>query len=117
MYIHHSLDSTTRFGFGSYGELTMKNLGEASKGLKLRLRFPGTPAAGAVACALAAALLGACATAPSEEPVSEKLDPDTATTVKTLNRPIELLSQTGRSKQTDPFAYIAPFETNRMGAR
>jgi hypothetical protein len=95
----------------------MNNPGGASKGLKLRCRFPGTPAAGALSCGIAAALLGACATAPSEGPVSEKLDPDTATTVTTLNRPIELLSNTNRSKQTDPFAYIAPFETNRMGAR
>jgi hypothetical protein len=71
---------------------------------------------GAGLCVAVATLLGACAAAPSE-PVSERLDPDTATTVTTLSRPIELLSQTNRSKQTDPFAYIAPFETNRMGAR
>ncbi|MDB6103501.1 MAG: hypothetical protein JWO52_3500, partial [Gammaproteobacteria bacterium] len=45
----------------------MNNPGNASKSLKL-------------SCGLAAALLGACAAAPSE-PVSEKLDPDTATTV------------------------------------
>jgi hypothetical protein len=95
----------------------MNNLGGASKGLKLGSYplFPGTAAVGALACAVAA-LLGACATAPGES-VSEKLDPDTATTVTTLSRPIELLSQTNRSKQLDPFAYIAPFETNRMGAR
>ena len=62
------------------------------------------------------ALLGGCATLPSE-PVSEKLDPDTATTVTTLSQPIELLSQTNQGKQVDPFAYIAPFETNRMGTR
>jgi len=61
-------------------------------------------------------LAGGCATAPTE-PVSEKLDPDTATTVTILSQPIELLAQAIRSKQTDPFAYIAPFETNRMGAR
>lgn len=64
----------------------------------------------------AVALLGACATVPTE-PVSETLDPDTATTVTTLSRPIELLSQGTRDKQTDPFAYIGPFETNRMGAK
>jgi hypothetical protein len=81
----------------------MNNLGIASRSLET------------LACGLAAALLGACATAPSE-PVSEKLDPDTATTVTILSHPIELLSQ-NRSKQMDPFAYIAPFETNRMGAR
>jgi hypothetical protein len=65
---------------------------------------------------LTLALLSGCAALPGE-PVSEKLDPDTAVTVTTLSQPIELLSQTGHSKQTDPFAYIAPFETNRMGAR
>jgi hypothetical protein len=63
-----------------------------------------------------AGALSACASAPGE-PVSERLDPDTAVTVTTLNRPIELLSQNNRSKQMDPFAYIAPFETNRMGSK
>jgi hypothetical protein len=115
MYIHHSLDCASRFGFEFTGDITMNNVGDASKGLKLRLGFPGTAAAGTVIAGLAAVLLGACAAAPSE-PVSEKLDPDTATTVTTLSHPIELL-QTNRGKQTDPFAYIAPFETNRMGAR
>jgi len=71
---------------------------------------------GATALGLTAAVLCGCATAPSE-PVSEKLDPDTATTITVLSQPIELFSQTSRAKQTDPFAYIAPFETNRMGSR
>lgn len=83
-----------------------------SKGLKLG----NSSCLGIVICGVAGAFLGACAAVPAE-PVSEKLDPDTATTVTILNRPIELLSQTNRSKQTDPFAYIAPFETNRMGTR
>ena len=65
---------------------------------------------------VAALLAGGCATAPPE-PVSEKLDPDTATTVTILSQPIELLAEAHRNKDTDPFAYIAPFETNRMGAR
>jgi hypothetical protein len=73
--------------------------------------------AGATVCGLAAVVLGACAAMPAEEPVSEKLDPDTATTVTVLSQPIELFSQTSRSKQSDPFAYIAPFETNRMGTK
>jgi hypothetical protein len=73
--------------------------------------------AGAAVSGLVAAVLGACAALPPTEPVSEKLDPDTATTVTVLSQPIELFSQTSRGKQNDPFAYIAPFETNRMGAR
>ena len=62
-------------------------------------------------------LVGGCAALPPTEPVAEKLDPDTAVTVTVLSQPIELYSQTSRSKQTDPFAYLAPFETNRMGKR
>jgi hypothetical protein len=73
--------------------------------------------AGAAVFGLAAVVLGGCATMPGEEPFSEKLDPDTATTVTVLSRPIELFSQTGLRKQSDPFAYIAPFETNRMGTK
>jgi len=66
---------------------------------------------------LAVVLVAGCASMPPTEPVAEKLDPDTATTVTVLSQPIELFSQTSRAKQTDPFAYIAPFETNRMGSR
>jgi len=96
--------------------MKMNKPGGGSNSLELGLPvFPGNAAAGALMCGLAA-VLGACASAPGE-PVSEKLDPDTATTVTILSHPIELLSQTNRAKQTDPFAYIAPFETNRMGAR
>jgi hypothetical protein len=62
------------------------------------------------------ACLGACASAPTE-PVSERLDPDTATTLIVLNRPVELLADSNRGAAGDPFAYIAPFETNLMGER
>lgn len=88
------------------------------KGLEVRDGSAGAWRwAGAAVSGLLAAVLGACAAIPNEEPVSEKLDPDTATTVTVLSQPIELFSQTSRSKQSDPFAYIAPFETNRMGAK
>jgi hypothetical protein len=66
---------------------------------------------------LVLALVGGCAALPPAEPVAEKLDPDTAVTVTVLSQPIELYSQSSRTKQTDPFAYIAPFETNRMGSK
>ena len=87
-----------------------------SCGLELSPSGLTAGAVSALLAALLAALLGACASTPTE-PVSEKLDPDTATTVTVLSEPIELFSQTPRSRQTDPFAYIAPFETNRMGTR
>jgi len=73
--------------------------------------------AGAAVLGLAAVVMAGCASMPATEPVAEKLDPDTATTVTVLSNPIELYSQSSRSKQTDPFAYIAPFETNRMGSK
>jgi len=69
------------------------------------------------AAGLVLGLVGGCAALPPAEPVAEKLDPDTAVTVTVLSQPVELYSQTSRSKQTDPFAYIAPFETNRMGKK
>lgn len=72
---------------------------------------------GAAVLGLAAVVMAGCASMPATEPVAEKLDPDTATTVTVLSQPIELFSQTSRAKQTDPFAYIAPFETNKMGSR
>ncbi len=81
----------------------MNNLG-AFKGLQV----------GALAAGM---LVAGCAAMPVTEPVAEKLDPDTATTVTVLSTPIELFAQTSKSKQTDPFAYIAPFETNRMGSK
>ncbi|HZO23596.1 MAG TPA: hypothetical protein VFB37_13925 [Steroidobacteraceae bacterium] len=62
-------------------------------------------------------ILSGCATTTSSEPVKEKLDPDTATTVVVLNHPVELLSQSTHGSKSDPFAYIAPFETDRMGER
>jgi hypothetical protein len=67
----------------------------------------------------AALMLGGCAAAPNG-PVSERLDPDTATTVTLLSHPVELVSQTNQNSHggiNDPFAYLAPFETDRMGSR
>ena len=73
--------------------------------------------------------------------VREHLDPDTATTVTLLSRPVELIAETpmgmsgatsantmaaaglassanaANSAQPDPFAYLAPFETDRSGQR
>jgi len=60
-------------------------------------------------------LLGGCATQGSA--INERLDPNTATTVTILSRPVELFSQNGHGSSADPFAYLAPFETNRQGAR
>lgn len=64
---------------------------------------------------MALSLLGGCAT--QGNAINERLDPNTATTVTILSRPVELFSQNGHGVAADPFAYLAPFETNRQGAR
>lgn len=59
--------------------------------------------------------LAGCATAPVEGG-DERLDTTTGTTVTVLPKPVELVVDKARGGKTDPFAYLAPFETNRMGA-
>ncbi len=61
------------------------------------------------------ALVG-CASAPTD-PVHDRLDAETATTVTVLQAPVELVSETPLGPLSDPFAYVAPFETDRMGER
>jgi hypothetical protein len=61
-------------------------------------------------------MLTACAT-PPREAVGESLDEGTGTTVTVIAAPIELLATEARSRGADPFAFLAPFETNRAGAR
>jgi hypothetical protein len=63
-----------------------------------------------------AALLAACSTTPSQ-PVVERLDPDTATTLTALRKPVELVAQSLHNAGGDPFAFLGPFETNRAGQR
>jgi hypothetical protein len=59
--------------------------------------------------------LGGCVTPPMEAE-SERLDSTTGTTLTVLPKPIELIVDKARGTKTDPFAYVAPFETNRMGS-
>jgi hypothetical protein len=61
-------------------------------------------------------MLAGCAAVP-DNAVAEQLDERTGTTVTRIERPIELVSTEPRGNNTDPFAYVAPFETNRMGQR
>jgi hypothetical protein len=63
-------------------------------------------------------VLVACTTVATQpEPVVEKLDPVTGTTVVVLNQPVELVTEQSRGPQRDPFAFTAPFEVDRMGDR
>ena len=50
-------------------------------------------------------------------PDAQTLDAETGTTVIRMPRPVELITEKPRGAQADPFAYLAPFETNRMGER
>jgi hypothetical protein len=56
-----------------------------------------------------------CVTPPADTE-SERLDANTGTTVTVMPRPVELIVDGTRGPKTDPFAYVAPFETNRMGS-
>ncbi len=76
---------------------------------------PGA-AAWIVAAVATAAALTACSSTPTDN-VSDKLDSETATTVTVMEAPVELVSETPRGTVGDPFAYVAPFETNQMGER
>ena len=60
--------------------------------------------------------LAGCAGAPVNAP-QELLDESTGTTLTRLVTPVELTSIEPRGANADPFAYLAPFETNRMGER
>jgi hypothetical protein len=60
------------------------------------------------------AALSACAPLPTE--ADERLDANTGTTVTVMPRPVELLIVRPAGTKNDPFAYLAPFETNRMGS-
>ena len=59
-----------------------------------------------VAFALAAS---GCASLPEDEPVLEKLDANTGTTIAGIGRPIELYRETAKLALTDRFAFFAPF--------
>jgi hypothetical protein len=61
------------------------------------------------------AILCACAQPPIE-PTADDVDQSTGVSVARLARPIELVA-TSSSGRGDPFAYVAPFETNRQGER
>ncbi|MDB6047056.1 MAG: hypothetical protein JWM63_5607 [Gammaproteobacteria bacterium] len=61
-------------------------------------------------------VLTACASTPSQ-PVVDRLDPDTGSTLTVMDSPVELLAEATRGAAGDPFAYIAPFETDQMGKR
>src|SRR5262245_9709666 len=67
----------------------------------------------AVVLGFSAALAG-CTPLPTE--ADERLDTSTGTTVTVMPRPVELLIVRPSGAKNDPFAYLAPFETNRMGS-
>jgi len=56
-----------------------------------------------------------CAT--TSQPVADRLDPNTATTVSVINKPVELVGEAGHGATGTPFAFFAPFQTDRAGSR
>jgi hypothetical protein len=63
----------------------------------------------------AAVVITGCAT--STQPVADRLDPNTATTVSVINKPVELVGEGGHGTTGTPFAFFAPFQTDRAGNR
>lgn len=59
--------------------------------------------------------LAGCATEPGPAE-NERLDDNTGTTLTLMPKPVELIVEKTRGAKSDPFAYVAPFETNRMGS-
>jgi hypothetical protein len=70
----------------------------------------------AVPIAIGLASLGGCA-APRTAAVQEALDERTGTTITRIAKPITFVTNVVRGAKSDPFASLAPFETNRQGAR
>jgi hypothetical protein len=66
--------------------------------------------------ALSLCLLAACVT-PAIDAVQERIDEATGTTITRLAVPVELLAAEPGGRGAGPYAYAAPFETNRMGER
>ena len=66
---------------------------------------------------LLASLGPAACTSLPDNAVQETLEEATGTSLTRLARPIELTTVEPRGPNADPFAYVAPFETNRMGQR
>ncbi|MEZ5500611.1 MAG: hypothetical protein R3E77_14460 [Steroidobacteraceae bacterium] len=75
-----------------------------------------TRSAARCAGAVATALLCACAAAP-QTPLAERLDPSSGMGLTSLAEPLQLLAGAPRTSGRDPFAYLGPFQTNRMGER
>ncbi len=66
--------------------------------------------------ALASTAIAGCA-APAVDPVLEALDERDGTTITRLAGPLTFIAEAPRSSGSDPFAFLAPFESNRMGKR
>ncbi len=77
---------------------------------------PSTSRRAVWAAAVFTVALGACAQTPLERN-PERLDAQTGTTVTIMPRPVELIAERSNDTRLDPFAFLAPFETDRMGAR
>ncbi len=66
---------------------------------------------------LACVAAAGCAATPNDAPVLEQLDSETGMTIARLGRPIELYRETPLQDAAVRFAFLGPFETNRMGTR
>ena len=82
--------------------------------MKLSSITPGLSLS-AVTVAVACIFTAGCTT--TSQPVADRLDPNTATTVSVINKPVELIGEGGHGATGTPFAFFAPFQTDRSGSR
>jgi hypothetical protein len=82
----------------------------------MKLSSKDIPRTGCWSLAALALTLSGCVV-PTSQPLVERLDPDTATTLTVIKKPVELVAETLHNSSSDPFAFLAPFETDRMGNR
>jgi hypothetical protein len=66
---------------------------------------------------VAAVMIAGCAALPDDASTVEQLDEHTGLTIVRLGRPMELYRETFQRDPAGRFAFLGPFETNRMGAR
>jgi hypothetical protein len=115
--LDHTLRSVGRRLASDYNDVQWPRKSLLDLHLPVKLSsIPVRSAAGCWCLAMFIATLTACAVPPSQA-VVDRLDPDTATTVTVIRNPVELVVAAVHGPVATPFAFLAPFETDRMGTR
>lgn len=119
MYARHTVAAHRRGTRAGVGSLTLDHTFGSMAGFRagdLQVKLSSNRFPVVTLTAVALATLAGCATTGSQA-VVEKLDPNTATTLILIDKPVELVGEGAHGPTGNPFAFFAPFETDRSGAR